>query len=65
MSVTAISLAGRAVAPVRLIGTAVAVPALLSHIRPALVLSEHDTRRLMEAADQHGVRAGGCFYWNS
>ena len=62
MSVTAMPLAGRPTAPVRLIGTAVAVPALLSHIRPALVLSEDDTRRLMQAADQHGVRTGGSFY---
>jgi hypothetical protein len=61
MSVTAIPLAGRPTAPVRLIDTAVAVPALLSHIRPALVLSEDDTRRLIEAADRQGVRAGGCF----
>jgi hypothetical protein len=62
MSVTAIPLTGRTSAPVQLIGTAVAVPALLSHIRPALVLSEDDTRRLMEAADRNGVRAGGCFF---
>ena len=61
MSVTAIPLAGRPTATVRLIDTAVAVPALLSHIRPALVLSEDDTRHLAQAADQQGVRAGGCF----
>jgi hypothetical protein len=62
MSVTAIPLAGRPATPVRLIDTAVAVPALLSHIRPAIVLSDADTRRLMEAADRSGVRAGGSFF---
>jgi hypothetical protein len=61
MSVSALPLVGSAPSPVRLIDTAVAVPALLSHIRPALVLSEDDTRQLMGAADQQGVRAGGCF----
>jgi hypothetical protein len=46
---------------VRLLDTAVAVPALSSHIRPALVLKEDETRRLMEIANQQGVRAGGIF----
>ncbi|MDX6286782.1 MAG: hypothetical protein QOG53_2267 [Frankiales bacterium] len=46
---------------VRLLDTAVAVPALSSHIRPALVLQEDATRQLMEAANRHGVRAGGVF----
>ena len=61
MSVSALPLAGQPSTPVRLLDTAVAVPALLSHIRPALVLSEDDTRRLIAAADAQGVRAGGCF----
>jgi predicted methyltransferase len=47
--------------PVRLVDTAVAVPALTSHIRPGLVLAEDETRRVMEAADRAGVRAGGIF----
>jgi hypothetical protein len=46
---------------VRLLDTAVAVPALSSHIRPALVLQEDETRRMMDAANQQGVRAGGIF----
>src|SRR3954447_1642633 len=48
-------------AQVRLIDTAVAVPALISHIRPALVLAEADTRQMIAAADAQGVRAGGLF----
>jgi hypothetical protein len=48
-------------AAVRLVDTAVAVPALSSHIRPALVLSEDETHRLLEAANQQGVHAGGIF----
>jgi hypothetical protein len=61
MSVSALPLVGQPSAPVRLIDTAVAVPALISHIRPALVLPEADTRHLIEAADGQGVRAGGLF----
>jgi hypothetical protein len=61
MSVSAVPLLGNAPSPVRLIDTAVAVPALLSHIRPALVLSEDDTRALIAAADQQGVHGAGCF----
>jgi hypothetical protein len=61
MSVSALPLVGRPTSQVRLLDTAVAVPALLSHIRPALVLSEDDTRGLIQAADAQGVRSGGCF----
>ena len=61
MSVTALPLIGRPATAVRLVDTAVAVPALLSQIQPALVLPEDDARRLIEAADRQGVRAGGCF----
>lgn len=46
---------------VRLLDTAVAVPALSSHIRPALVLQEDATRQLMEAANRQGVRTGGVY----
>jgi hypothetical protein len=50
------------VTPVRLVDTAVAVPALSSQISPALVLNEDETRRLIEVANQYGVRAGGMFH---
>lgn len=47
---------------VRLVDTAVAVPALSSHIRPALVLQEDATRRLMDVATEQSVRSGGVFH---
>jgi hypothetical protein len=47
--------------PVRLLDTAVSVPALSSHIRPALVLQENQTRRLLEAANNESVRSGGFY----
>jgi hypothetical protein len=62
MSVSALPLVGRPATHVRLVDTAVAVPALISHIRPALVLSEDDTRGLLQAADVNGVRTSGCFF---
>ncbi len=40
---------------------AVAVPALSSHVRPALVLAERETRELLEMAQQHDVSSGGRF----
>ncbi|MFL6238417.1 MAG: hypothetical protein ACJ735_02835 [Actinomycetes bacterium] len=61
MSMSVVPLLGQPAASVRLIDTAVAVPALISHVRPALVLSEADTRHLIAAADEQGVRAGGLF----
>lgn len=45
----------------RLVPTAVAKPALASHVRPALVLPERETRDLLSAAAQHDVVRGGCF----
>jgi cation transporter-like permease len=48
-------------APVVLAPHAVAVPALSSHVRPALVLPERETRDLLEAAARHDVARGGCF----
>lgn len=40
---------------------AVAVPALASHVRPAMVLPEGQTRDLLAAAAAHDVAAGGIF----
>lgn len=40
---------------------AVAVPALASHVRPAIVLPERETRELLAAAAEHDVREGGSF----
>jgi hypothetical protein len=40
---------------------AVAVPALSSHVRPALVLAERETRELLEMAARYDVSTGGRF----
>jgi hypothetical protein len=40
---------------------AVAVPALTSHVRPALVLPEQQARALLDAARREDVGSGGCF----
>jgi hypothetical protein len=45
----------------RLASTAVAVPALASQIRPALVLRERETRALLHASMRRDVSGGGCF----
>jgi hypothetical protein len=45
----------------RLKSEAVAVPALTSHVRPALVLPELQARALLDAAMREDVSAGGCF----
>jgi hypothetical protein len=46
---------------VRLKANAVAVPALASNVRPALVLAERESRQLIDAAKQHDVSMGGIF----
>jgi hypothetical protein len=45
----------------RLKDGAVAVPALSSHVRPALVLAERETRELLAAASKDDVSHGGPF----
>lgn len=44
-----------------LVANAVAVPALASHVRPALVLAESETRELLAVAARHDVASGGRF----
>ena len=46
---------------VRLLPGSVAIPALASHIRPGLVLTEHEARQLLTAARRCDVGVGGCF----
>jgi hypothetical protein len=46
---------------VRLKENVVAVPALASHVRPALVLPERETRELLECARRADVGSGGQF----
>jgi hypothetical protein len=52
---------GGPTAPVRLKANAIAVPALASHVRPALVLAERESRLLLEAAAIQDVGSGGCY----
>ena len=46
----------------RLAPHVVAVPALSSHVRPALVLAERETRDLLDAATEADVHRGGRFW---
>ena len=48
-------------AHLRLNTDAVAVPALTSQVRPALVLPERQARALLDAAAREDVGRGGCF----
>jgi len=62
MSVAAVALGAASDAPdLRLAPHVVAVPALASMIRPALVLPERETRSLLHAAMRRDVSGGGCF----
>lgn len=62
MSVGTLSLAGTEPAGgLQLKPHAVAVPALASHVRPALVLQERETRQLLDMAAHYDVGYGGCF----
>lgn len=62
VSVSTMSHATQSVAGgLRLNAYAVAVPALSSHVRPALVLHERDARQLLDAAASQDVSTGGCF----
>jgi hypothetical protein len=45
----------------RLAAHAVAVPALSSHVRPALVLAERETREVLDLASRYDVSDGGRF----
>ncbi|MDQ1712455.1 MAG: hypothetical protein QOE45_1905 [Frankiaceae bacterium] len=58
---TLLSLPGGARPALRLAPHAVAVPALASHVRPALVLAERETRELLDLAARQDVSAGGRF----
>jgi hypothetical protein len=46
---------------VTLAANAVAIPALASHVRPALVLAERETRELLDEATRYDVSRGGRF----
>jgi hypothetical protein len=56
-----VTLGGSPTPALRLKDGAVAVPALSSHVRPALVLAERETRELLAAAHKDDVSHGGPF----
>lgn len=60
MSVVALPLQG-ALPRLTLAPNAVARPALSSHVRPALVLAERETRELLDVAARYDVARGGRF----
>jgi hypothetical protein len=56
-----LSLVHPSAASLRLVEGAVAVPALASHVRPALVLPERETRELIAEANRLDVGVGGYY----
>lgn len=61
MSLHVVPFGGSTVQGLRLKDGAVAVPALSSHVRPALVLAERETRELLAAAGRQDVGLDGRF----
>jgi hypothetical protein len=61
MSINTMPLGGPSLAGLTLKAHAIAVPALSSHVRPALVLAEQDARKLLDAARNNEVTRGGRF----
>jgi hypothetical protein len=61
VSTSALSLVHKDFTGLNLVETAVARPALSSHVRPALVLPERETRELLSEAARLDVGNGGCF----
>lgn len=61
MTFQVVSFGGPPAPVLRLKDGAVAVPALASHVRPALVLAERETRELLAAANRDDVSHGGPF----
>jgi hypothetical protein len=58
---TVLTLPQQAYPRLALAPNAVAVPALSSHVRPALVLAEGETRELLRVAATYDVGSGGRF----
>src|SRR5204862_1836922 len=61
VSSSALSLVHKDFSGLNLIESAIAKPALSSHVRPALVLPERETRELLSEATRLDVGNGGCF----
>ena len=56
-----VPLGGPTITGLKLKAYAIATPALSSHVRPALVLAERESRTLLEAAKYQDVNSGGRF----
>jgi hypothetical protein len=56
-----VPLGGPTITGLKLKAYAIAMPALSSHVRPALVLAERESRTLLDAARHQDVAAGGRF----
>ena len=61
MTLHSVTLGGPITAGLALKPNAIAVPALSSHVRPALVLAERESRALLEEAAGQDVARGGVF----
>ena len=61
MTLPPVPLGGPTLTGLRLKAHAIATPALSSHVRPALVLAERETRALLDAAKNQDVTLGGRF----
>jgi len=61
MTLHPVPLGGPSLTGLKLKAFAIAVPALSSHVRPALVLAERESRQLLEAAKAQDVSRGGRF----
>jgi hypothetical protein len=61
MTLHPVPLGGPTITGLKLKPYAIAVPALSSHVRPALVLAERESRALLEAAKNQDVSRGGRF----
>ncbi|HYJ77742.1 MAG TPA: hypothetical protein VEX89_04215, partial [Actinomycetes bacterium] len=61
MTLHVVPLGGPTVAGLRLKEGVIAVPALASHVRPALVLAERETRELLASATRNDVGLEGRF----
>ncbi len=65
MTLHPVPLGGPSLSGLRLKPFVVASPALSSHVRPALVLAERESRALQEAAQAQDVSRGGRFTSNA
>ena len=61
MTLHPVPLGGPSLTGLKLKAHAIAVPALSSHVRPALVLAERESRQLTDAAKAQDVSHGGRF----